>query len=207
MTIPLPVIPGVYRVTWNWTALVAPTHAVNVMHFSGATGPLNIPLLAAKLNSTITSAMFDPLSVTAKVDHWSIIPLDGFSGSTDFAGPTTTGSSGGDTIPQVSILLKISTGLRGRNNRGRNFLPFVSELEVANGTFASTSLTPCQAAWRTWQTAMNTGTDSFALGVASYDRAHSGAGAHFTVANPITVESLTATQRRRQPGRKVARHR
>jgi hypothetical protein len=48
---------------------------------------------------------------------------------------------------------------------------------------------------------------AFQLGVAAYDRAHNGAGAIFTPLSNITVETLTATQRRRQPGRKVARHR
>jgi hypothetical protein len=44
------------------------------------------------------------------------------------------------------------------------------------------------------------------LGVASYARAHNGVGAAFHPITTVTVETFTATQRRRQPGRKVSRH-
>ena len=52
------------------------------------------------------------------------------------------------------------------------------------------------AAWNAFKTAMTAVPDF--LVIASYDRKHSGAGAHATIVNTITPELIQGTQARRQ---------
>jgi hypothetical protein len=141
----------------------------------------------------------------------NIIPLDGVSSTTSYStgGASKWGGTGtGGFAPQVATLVKIQTGLRGRNRRGRVYLPATSDTVNQNGSIASATNTTMQTAWSAFLTSLGTATPyAFELGVASYDRAHGGAGAHFQPAVNCVVEALTASQRRRQPGRKVARHR
>jgi hypothetical protein len=141
----------------------------------------------------------------------SIIPLDGVSSATDFTTDGTakwSGANGTDSIPQVACLLKLQTGVRGRANRGRVYLPYVSEGATLSGIMTGSIVSSMQTAWTTFLGGVNTASPvGYELGVASYARAHGGTGAHFTPLTQLTVESFTATQRRRQPGRKVARHR
>jgi hypothetical protein len=110
-------------------------------------------------------------------------------------------------VPQVAFLIKISTGLRGRNRRGRVYIPLAGENNILSGTLLTSPQTILSNAWDGWRVALAAQSPiAYAVGVASYDRAHGGAGAAFTPATLLACENYTATQRRRQPGRKVSRH-
>jgi hypothetical protein len=162
------------------------------------------------ISANITTAMWNTVSNNAKVDSLAILPLDGVSATvltnTSGSSPWIGGSSDPNTIPQVSALVKIQTGVRGRDNRGRIFLPFTTELSSANGKFGTGIIPPMQTAWTTFLFALEAAPKPLEIGVAAYDRVNRGASAHFTAALSLQVETFTATQRRRQPGRKVSRH-
>jgi hypothetical protein len=211
VTIPLPIISGVFRVAFNWTSAIYTQRPVNVMHFlQSGTGATPAQLLTA-LESTVTTGMWYTVNSAMTVSSLSIIPLDGTSPTTVLAtsgGSKWSGQGVGQPVPQVAAVITFRTALRGRANRGRCYLPMSDETYINNGVIAPTQVTGLALAWETFRLAIPVATPhGFNLGVASYDRAHSGAGAHFNSLLSTSVNSLTATQRRRQPGRKVARHR
>jgi hypothetical protein len=145
--------------------------------------------------------MWSNVSSLAVVESVDIIKLDGVSGVQSFptGGPARwSGSGGGDVIPQVSNIIKLSTGFRGRNKRGRIYLPFASEAVVSSGGFDPGTCALVSAAWQDFQA------DLIALGgapfqvVAAYDRRHNGAGAQANEVITYLCEQESGTQRRRQ---------
>jgi hypothetical protein len=136
-----------------------------------------------------------------KVD---IIKLDGVSATQTFLAPGTsawTGQQSGDFAPQVAALVKFQTGLRGRDNRGRMFIPFTAEDVTLGGALSAISQGLMQTAWDAFDAALLADTTSpgpYDFVVAAYDRVHLGAGAHATDITNIVVEPQTATIRRRQ---------
>jgi hypothetical protein len=204
MTIPLPVIANTWRVAVGWHETITGQHAVNVMHFKDTLGGGTATGLQTTLNGHWTAAMVASQANLALADTLSIIALDGTASTVILPGPSVVGGTAGDWIPQVSELVSLKTGVRGRANRGRIYLPFVAEGAVGNGVLMPATVAPLNTAWEAFRVAMQTA--HWSLVVASYDRAHSGAGAHENIVTTCLVETQTATQRRRQPGRKVARH-
>jgi hypothetical protein len=205
----LPVITGVYRASFIWESSQFPGNAVNVMHFQGL-GTTHTPSdLVTALNASVTSTMWFPIGA-ATITTLNIIALDGTSATETHptsGGVKWSGGQSGDMTAQVAAIIKLQTGLRGRNRRGRVYLPWLSEVAVSHGSLVSGMTDTVTPAWTTFQEAMQTGAPpNFVLGVASYDRAHNGAAPAFHPATNLVCESLTATQRRRQPGRKVSRH-
>jgi len=211
VTIPLPVIPEVFRCALVWGFGAVPPYPVNVIHIKSVTGTLNSDAAFGALNTTLTHAMWWPTSSNLFINQVSIIKLDGTSSTVTYTTDGTArwqGVQAGDGTPQVCGIVKFATGHRGRQNRGRIYLPYAAEGAMAQGTLSGAGLSAAQTAWEAFIGALPVATpNGFVFGVASYDRAHSGAGAHFTPITTAQVETLTATQRRRQPGRKVTRHR
>jgi hypothetical protein len=116
---------------------------------------------------------------------------------TEFAGEGTSSSIGGSTDvrppPAVAVLYKKRSGLVGRQHRGRFYLPFsIAEAGVSEGGVIS------PATLTSFQTAA---TELLAdLVVEGYPMRilHNAVGGP-TVVNALQVDSLVATQRRRQP--------
>lgn len=185
----LPVIADVYRVALNWTD--SGQSAVNVMHIlrSGATASV----IAASVDANVTTAMWGTVVNGASVNHLVVTPLDGAGASytLNTTGAKWTGSGGvADPCVQCAVMIKLSTTLRGRSNRGRLYLPFTSEAVSGGGVIAAGTQTTVQNAWNAFLTAM------VAAGsqpvVASYLHA---------TQHPVsayTVELAMGTQRRRQ---------
>jgi hypothetical protein len=149
--------------------------------------------------------MILPCSSSGHVATRQIIPLDGSTATATLTATIVAGGSGGDWVPQSAVLVKHQTAHRGRSGRGRTYLPLIGEMNISAGIFDPGVISTVQPAWDTFLSTMNTA--NWSPVVAHYDRAHSGVGA---AAYPIlryVVEGFTATQRRRQPGRKVTRHR
>lgn len=190
---PLPVITNTYRVTFKWTGPSNLT-AANVLHFFASGGGSAAALYTA-LDTNANASMWQTAPATCAISTVNIIKLDGTSGtiSNGTGSPAKwAGQSGAapEVIPQVATLIKLTTGQRGPAKRGRLFLPFVQESASAQGQLQGTYAANVQAAWRTWQTALNTA--GYALCVASY--------AHASQVSPVTItcEQFLATQRRRQ---------
>jgi hypothetical protein len=149
------------------------------------------------LNANVTATMWGFTPTNSSITTVDITPLDGSSTTLVQATGSPAKWSGaaalGDMIPQSAYLIKMSTSIRGRSHRGRLFLLWVAEGQVANGTLTGASVTVCTGAWATFLAAAAAA--GIHLCVASYTLSTS------TDVIEIHCESLTATQRRRQPGR------
>lgn len=204
MPTPLPVIADTFRVAFNWLQGPTGQTAVNVMHFHGTGGAETSADLFEALQDAITTNQWTAVVNNASVDHLDITPLDGVTGTSTFStgsGAQWTGSSAGQFVPAAAMIVKLQTGLRGRANRGRIFLPFISENGIANGFNDPTNIAVCLAAFNAMQASLagDAGPGGpWAQGVASYDRRHGGAGAHINPVLAYQVESASGTQRRRQ---------
>jgi len=113
------------------------------------------------------------------------------------------------TPPNTACLMKLTTGLGGRRNRGRMFLPsMLSRTDVNEmGSIASGKVLTLQAAADVWfDTILATG-GGFGLCIANrhYDRAWNIPGRVLlsVTKSPLvaacTIETTAATQRRRMP--------
>lgn len=188
---PLPVITNVFRTALIWQTNDG-SHAVNVMHFKADSASVPSDLYTA-MNAHVTATMWDSVSARGAVHTVSITPLDGTSASQDFSTGVPskwTGSGSGEYVPALAGLVKITTAKRGREYRGRIFLPFSSEGGQDAGIFATSVVNTVTTAFSDFQTAMLS--SDWSLGVASYSL---GTWEKMT---GITFEAAAATQRRRQ---------
>lgn len=201
MPIPLPVIPDTFRCALRWTASGGQT-AVNVMHIGTAVSGKTPLQVFTCLDAHVTEAMWDTAGGSASIGSVDITKLDGTSATVTFptGSPAKWSTAGaGDYVPALAAILKLQTGLRGRNHRGRLFLPFVGEANNVNGAMPTAEATAVTAAWHTFQLAIIAdATTSCDLVVASYDRRHAGAGAEATAVSALGMEVTLGTQRRRQ---------
>jgi len=181
-----PIIENCFRVAFNYVGVSG--GATNVMHFLNSTD--SVAQIATDLDAKVTSAMWGHMPNTCKLDSIAITKLDGITGTYVLTGINQAGNTDGQPVPAVSALLYLQTGLIGRENRGRMFLPWVSEGAMASGILDGTVQANTASAWNTFRTQMD-GVGSV-LAVASYK---------FGAATPVLslgVRSAVATQRRRQ---------
>lgn len=185
---PLPIIADAFRVTLLWSA--AGQRAVTVLHFLDSASTADVVL--NHVDANVTANMWATTWGSASVQQILATELDGVSGtaSQSVTGTKWSGQGSGEGMPAVATLVSHRTDFRGPRARGRSYIPFTSEGNVANGVVAGATVTTMQAAWTAFRTAMiAAGTQPI---VASY--------VHSTQ-HPITaytVEALLATQRRRQ---------
>ena len=186
---PLPVIADTFRTTLNWQDVSMGISAHNVLHFYAPTKTEGDVFTA--LDAHVTAAMWDWPSSNAKVTSVDIIKLDGSAITVNHA---IAGSPGkwnggglGTSLPQVAGIVKLKSGVRGRSYRGRVFIPYVGEGEVAGNVLIDVAAV--QAAWDTFKAAMVA--DGVTQVIASYKLATQRA-----VINHV-AEAKTATQRRR----------
>lgn len=186
---PLPTIADVFRCALVWGGSGGQS-AVNVMHISapGATASG----VRDALEAHVTSGMWSTVATGASVKKLEVTPLDGASGGIEYVtsgGAKWTGNGGADYSPGVAAIIKLSTGLRGRSNRGRLFLPFTTEQDILGGLIDDSIVVAVSSAWDTFANALVA--DDMALGVASYKNSNW----HQAVA--IALEKIVATQKRR----------
>jgi len=163
---PLPNITGIHRVAFYWHFGSGGPTAINVMHFFGASVDPNG--LRNALNSNVAANMWIGVHSGASIYQLGITPLDNSTATQIYqvSGANWTGqTAGGDYVPQVAGVVSLRTAVRGRQNRGRVFTPFINEAVISNGSFSG-SLTSVQTAWDTFRTSMKTA--SWPLHVASY---------------------------------------
>lgn len=202
MPTPLPVIANVFRCALNWLDSTTGQTAVNVIHILGTSSATSASVGEA-LDDAATTTMFGLQIPTASVTLIEITPLDGVSATLPYT-PTIpanwTGSSSSTAFsPQTAEVIKLTTAVRGRANRGRIFLPFVDNNQNQDGHLTVGHVPSVTAAWQAFDAALLADSPiAYTLGVAAYDRAHGGAGAHFTGLLNIECEVEVATQRKRQ---------
>jgi hypothetical protein len=201
MPVPLPIINQTFRCALRWFNSGG-QFAVNVIHIHSTAAGKHASDAFAVLDGNVTAAMWNSAVATASITDVDITPLDGTSATQSFSTGSPakwSGSAGGEFAPQVAGIVKLTTLTRGRANRGRVFLPFSAEAGMGQGAFTNAVITSVTTAWQNFAAALAALTpDAWELGVASYDRAHAGAGAHFTPVSTVAFEGETATQRRRQ---------
>lgn len=164
---PLPVITDTWRLAMKWTHPTA-GHAVNVFHVLA-------PPSATAAQVVTCWAAHDSASMWALTDNdststeFSCTKLDGTTptATVTYTGPTPSGS--GEALPQLSAVLRLRTAIRGRNFRGRCFMPFLPEGSIADGKLNTANISTCTSAWTTFQAAIQAdGTTPMSLVVASY---------------------------------------
>lgn len=187
---PLPVIADTYRVALEWTG-PGGLRAVNVLHLTAAASdPAGV---WSDLDASVTASMWNHTTSAVAVTRVVITKLDGSTASF-IAAPTGAKWAGstaaGDLEVAPSAIVSLRTALRGPRNRGRLYLPFPAEANVANGLLNSAVVTGMNTAWSTFRVAIATAGSP--MTVASY------VGATATAVLTATAESQLATQRRRQ---------
>lgn len=201
MTQPLPVIFNTFRCAIRWRTSGAQT-AVNVLHVRTAANGKTAAQVFACLDAHVTAAMWGGASSNFITQGVDITPLDGTTATQTFTPAIAghwTGGTGGDFIPSACGIVKFQTASRGVRFRGRLYLPPVAETAQTNGSYSDTSPATATAAWGTFLTdCAADATTPLSPVVASYDRAHGGAGATATTITRATQETVLATQRRRQ---------
>lgn len=120
----------------------------------------------------------------------------------DIAGSGTAGSFGVAALPgNVSFAISFSTGLAGRSNRGRNYIPCLAESQVTGNTVSSGTVTAFQDAYNALLTALVA--SDFTWVVVS--RVAAGVVRAVGVTNPVIVALATDifvdSMRRRLTGR------
>lgn len=194
---PLPVIPDVVRVTFNWQLGDTGRTAHNIIHL-GVSGASAEDALTA-LN-TAFGAVGDPNSLfsctcsDATFFSVDLIPLDGTSGTvTENLETTQGGTTGGDCMLQGCAVVSLHTGLRGPQHRGRIYTPFVGEGAQVDSILNATKVAGMASQWA--QLVDELAAASAPLVVASY--VHHSAEA----VTAIAVRNKLFTQRRRSYSR------
>lgn len=187
---PLPVIADTFRVAMFWqgqSGLLGQT----VMHFQKAAA--SAASVAADVDANVTASMWTHTNTNTKVTELHVTPLDGSSATYILAvtGAKWAGTSGAsDVVPASAVVVSFRTGLRGKSNRGRIYLPFTSENVIADGKLLAANVAIGQPAWNAFLAAMIAVPD-FPV-VASYKLATK----HQITS--IVYEGTLGTQRRRQ---------
>lgn len=165
----LPVIGQTWRATFEFNELqgVKPR---NVMHFFDSVGGATPADVFNAIQGAIPNpGIFQPLKSGFICQTVSLIHLDGTSGSTAH---NTDGSSkwegftSGDPIPNLAAVVKLATGLRGREHRGRVFLGPIGESANDGGMLTGSWAADTTTNWVTFTNALITA--GFPLVVASY---------------------------------------
>lgn len=187
---PLPVIPNTFRVTLNWTRPGLTAH--NVIHVRGSAATTYADVLA-NLEAAANQDMWDAQGTGSSIDSITILELDGTSAGAEFATSPGTKWVGGaaETGAMIPIcqIVRLRTGLQGRRNRGRVFLPWVDEQTYANGGISSSVFNTVTTGWEAFRVSLATALTP--LVVASY------AGATANNVTSCLALSKTGTVRRR----------
>lgn len=190
----LPVIANVYRIALNWRHTSGQL-AVNVIHIHDESGTVTDSQLRTQLDAAAGANMWSSASLNATVQDLAITKLDGVTGTTHGVPATPSKWTGGNADPfqpQVAVVVKLTTGLRGRSHRGRVFVPFTVSAAVTDGNVNPTTAGNMGTAWSAFNTTLLAGANNLDLVVASYKLATAQ-----SVLNPIGVELVGGTQRRR----------
>lgn len=122
---------------------------VSIFHFRqiGDGSVMGAQALAEKVAADFAQDIMDIVSVNYGLDVIEVRQVtapgtEGWDESVSMGG----GSTGDSLPPQVAALIAKSTGLFGRRNRGRNFLPPPSEVEQAGGLLSSGAIAAYEAA-------------------------------------------------------------
>jgi hypothetical protein len=143
---PLPIMPDVWQVVWNWSATGGQI-ANNVYYVqSASTDPASV---FATLQSAQTADMLGMVAIGARVATVQLTRLDGSAPSVEFTttGAQWDGTAAGDWMPAAAAVITKTPSVRGRGRKGRFYIPFVAETAATNGRLVELNIPDWQAAW------------------------------------------------------------
>lgn len=204
-SMPLPILPTVFRCSITHDNTAGGQSATNVIHVASAV--LTPSQVITALDGAATAGMFDAVSVNINRHRVVVTKLDGVSPSAEgtLASPAWNGTGAGDISPGSAPVITFRTSQRGRRHTGRLFVGLATEDKIENGQLVGTVQATMAAAWTTF--IANCGTAGIPLQVTSYG--HDGepppppktrpAFAASTVGvETAEVGTVLGTQRRRQ---------
>ena len=190
---PLPEIASTARVTWNFQTSGGITPRI-VQHFRTTTG--DEVELGELIWDAAIGGIFEPMHQNYEPTSLTVLWLDGSSAGVDVPNPdpgTPQLCQGtGDLLPSSAAVLSLSTGTRGPQGRGRNYIGPIVESQADQGFLNETTRQQLTEDWTDFMTALATGSTPVTLVVASYTH---------EVARSVTsgvFRSVLGTQRRRQ---------
>jgi hypothetical protein len=131
------------------------------------------------------------------VDKFAYTPLDGSSGAFEFPMTNVGAVTGGSAPAEVAEVLTIRTASRGRQNRGRVYLPAMLSANYSGLGHISSSVIPLLLGQiAAVETAIESG--GAHLGVGSYGPYKSSGTPHFTPVTHFTMDDVCDVQRRRK---------
>lgn len=187
----LPVIPGIYRITMEWSTAVGITPR-NVLHVQSTS--TDVEQVGTFFVASLQPHQFEGMAGDHILNSIGVLPLDGVTGTLEVDGTGySSGSSSGDRSPATSIVVSHHTAVRGPRGRGRTYIGPVLESVASSGLLGGSNAIEITAAWVAFQTSLQTAHDEVLnFVVASYKHA---------VANVVVSERcdlVLGTQRRRQ---------
>jgi hypothetical protein len=191
---PLPVIPGVFRVTCNWNRING-VQPVNVYHVDAGTHTVaDVATTLATAYNSFSAGMFEIMPTPYFFHDIDILPLDGHTATYNkvLSSNVTGGGGSGQASPATAACLSLRTNQRGPQGRGRQYIGPVAESFMADGVLDSVKCNDMVLQWEIWKNALSVSATPCVLVVASYTHA---------VANAvlgISCSTVAATQRRRQ---------
>lgn len=195
---PLPVIPDTVRVAFEWSGPDGLT-ATNVMHFEGS-GVGAAGLVIADIVTTMDQGLWGAVHSDARITMLRAQPLDGVSAVLEFPTPVGVvwqGFAGGEAMLPIAQVITLRTGLAGRRNRGRVFLPFIGSTAYDNGVIEPSVSAAVQTEWTNWLAALETAGSPML--VASYGGVPPSTWPPFSnEVSTVTAQPVAGTQRRRQ---------
>jgi hypothetical protein len=163
-------------------------------------GSGQLPALATSLFSAFNTSVMP--NVSAKYTHTRCVVRAGQSGLVPDLVAEANGSQigGGSSSPlpqNTAMLIKKVSGLTGRQNRGRFYLPGIDESSVTEvGVLAAATITLIQGRLNTWLTSVND-----VVGITQMVILHQGLGdppaIGPTIITQLIIDPVVSTQRRR----------
>lgn len=188
---PLPVINNTHRVTIDFLTVSGVTprciHHVRGTSSDGAEA-------AEAVDSALQTGQFGPMLAGHQPTTISVISLDGAQATVVHTLTTTADLclGTGQMMPQVAALVSLRTTTRGPRGRGRQYVGPIVEQAQLDGQMDPATRANLETAWEDYQEALQALDPVWELVIASY--AHAEANS----VSSITVDPITATQRRRQ---------
>jgi len=146
---PSPIIPNVWRVTFDFNAFggVSPRNVIHVKDTAGTALPSDVSVV---VQESVPDELWAVVNNNFQVVSITVRKLDGVSGSHVFDTDHTIkwfGHAGGQMVPNVAAKIRFGTVLGGRSHRGGVYLGPVGENEIDSGILDSTDMATVAAAW------------------------------------------------------------
>lgn len=189
---PLPTIPDVYRCALTTRYGLTGQYAVNVFHVRSVGGNVaevmaDLVVLVKNANSPYRALMAN----SALLDNLAITPLfNDAATQVQTLGTDGTGLLTGEGTINSPAIMTIRSARRGPANRGRQYLPFISEGAINAGSLLAANVNTANTNLNTWIGLL--AAQNLDIGVASY------VNAEFSTHSTIEIEAQLGTQRRRQ---------